>query len=197
MDSYQAERKRHVTDVTRRAVFVGRIITERNKVIAALRNRAGRILMRWPAMTRRLQRVMWIPQPRYSEGFLAAGHGAAGWQIPQPWITDAHGVSARLDDVIGKRWTLLYTGQAPLGCRAWQELGVPTLKVSGSGSDPQLDGIRDRDGTLVRWLQGKNATAVVLRPDGFIYAAAQSRQPLPPPPAGLTVGTVTTIGATA
>jgi 3-(3-hydroxy-phenyl)propionate hydroxylase len=26
----------------------------------------------------------------------------------------------------------------------------------------------------------------VLRPDGFIYAAADSGQPLPPPPVGLT-----------
>ena len=35
LDSYQAERKPHVTEVTRRACFVGRIITERNRVIAA------------------------------------------------------------------------------------------------------------------------------------------------------------------
>ena len=197
LDSYQAERKPHVTDVTRRAVFVGRIITERNQVVAALRNRAGRILIRLPAMMRRLQTVMWIPQPRYSGGFLATGHRAAGWQIPQPWVTDANGARARLDDVLGNRWTLLHIGPAPSGGRAWQKVGVPTLTVSGPGSDPQLDGIRDGDGTLVRWLDAKNATAVVLRPDGFIYAAAQSGRPLPPPPAGLSVGTVSTIGATA
>lgn len=35
LDSYQAERKPHVTEVTRRACFVGRIITERNRVLAA------------------------------------------------------------------------------------------------------------------------------------------------------------------
>ncbi|OOK84535.1 FAD binding domain protein [Mycobacterium kansasii] len=38
LDSYQDERKPHVTEVTRRAVFVGRIITEHHKIIAALRN---------------------------------------------------------------------------------------------------------------------------------------------------------------
>ena len=56
LDSYQAERKPHVTDVTRRAVFVGRIITERNRVVAALRNRSGRVLMRLPALMRRMRR---------------------------------------------------------------------------------------------------------------------------------------------
>ena len=34
LDSYQAERKPHVTEVTRRACRAGRIITERNRAIA-------------------------------------------------------------------------------------------------------------------------------------------------------------------
>jgi 3-(3-hydroxy-phenyl)propionate hydroxylase len=37
----------------------------------------------------------------------------------------------------------------------------------------------------------------VLRPDGFIYAAAESGQPLPPPPAGYTFATATKTKATA
>jgi 3-(3-hydroxy-phenyl)propionate hydroxylase len=196
LDSYQAERKPHVADVTRRAVLVGRIITERNKIIAALRNRSGRILMRMPALTRRMQKLMWIPQPRYRDGFLATGHRAAGWQIPQPWVTDASGATVRLDDMLSNRWTLLYTGESPSGCRAWQALGVPALRVCRPGSDPHINTIREVDGTLLRWLRQKNATAVVLRPDGFIYAAAESGQPLPPPPAGFSSRTVSMIGAT-
>jgi 3-(3-hydroxy-phenyl)propionate hydroxylase len=35
-------------------------------------------------------------------------------------------------------------------------------------------------------LRRKKAAAVVLRPDGFIYAAAESGHPLPPPPVGCT-----------
>jgi 3-(3-hydroxy-phenyl)propionate hydroxylase len=37
--------------------------------------------------------------------------------------------------------------------------------------------------TLVGWLQRKKAAAVLLRPDGFIYAATESGEPLPAPPA--------------
>jgi 3-(3-hydroxy-phenyl)propionate hydroxylase len=35
--------------------------------------------------------------------------------------------------------------------------------------------------TLVRWLHRKKAAAVVLRPDGFVYAASRPGQPLPGP----------------
>lgn len=186
LDSYQTERKPHVTEVTRRAVLVGRIITERNKVIAAVRNRAGRALMRLPAAMARLQKLLWIPHARYVGGFLATGHRAAGWQVPQPWVVDLKGEIVRLDDVLGGQWTLLYTAEPPAGSQAWTDFGVLTVRLTGSNSGPHLGAIVDCDGSLLRWLQRKNAAAVVLRPDGFIYGAAQSGRSLPPPPAGYT-----------
>lgn len=169
LDSYQAERKPHVVDVTRRACFAGRIITERNRAIALVRNHVLRALTRLPGLDTRVQRLTWIPDARYREGFFAAAtHRAVGWQIPQPWVTDATGATVRLDDVLGGRWTILHVGEFPAGAHAWAELGVPTLQVT--------------EPTLIGWLQRKKAAAVVLRPDGFIYAAAESGQPLPLPP---------------
>ena len=35
---------------------------------------------------------------------------AVGWLIPQPQVIDEKGDTARLDDVIGGRWTVLHTG---------------------------------------------------------------------------------------
>ncbi|OBF81264.1 FAD-binding monooxygenase [Mycobacterium sp. 852002-51163_SCH5372311] len=188
LDSYQAERKPHVTEVTRRAVFVGRIITERNKAIAALRNHAGRAIMPLAAVTNRLQKSMWVPEARYRDGFLVAGHRAAGWQIPQPWVVDADGATVRLDDALAGQWTLLYTGVAPAGRRAWIESGVPAIQLIGPQDGPSPNAIRDRDGTLLHWLSRKKAAAVVVRPDGFIYAATEPGKPLPPPPAGYAAG---------
>lgn len=173
LDSYQAERKPHVTETTRRACRVGRIITERNPVLASLRNHALRALSRIPGLDKPSQTMMWIPDARYSDGFLAAGgHRAVGWQIPQPWISDAHEDAVRLDDIVGGRWAVVHTGPAPGGTTAWTRLGVPVLPITES--------------TLAHWLHRKKAAAVVLRPDGFIYAAAKPRHSLPAPPAGLT-----------
>lgn len=177
LDSYQAERKPHVTEVTRRACLAGRIITERKPVIAFLRNHIVRTLTRLHFVSDRLQKLTWIPDARYREGFLAAGgHRAVGWQIPQPWVTDGAGATVRLDDALGGRWAILYIGAPPSGTDAWTELGLPAVHVI--------------EPTLIRWLRRRKAAAAVLRPDGFVYAAAGSGQPLPPPPPDHTGNTV-------
>ena len=127
----------------------------------------------------RLEKLTWIPDARYRGGFFAAGgHRAVGWQIPQPWVTDADGARVRLDDVLGGQWAILHIGQWPSGSQAWAQLGVPIVPVS--------------EPALIGWMRRRKVTAVVLRPDGFIYAAAGSGQPLPPPPPGHTGNVVTT-----
>jgi 3-(3-hydroxy-phenyl)propionate hydroxylase len=181
LDSYQAERKPHVTEVTRRACRAGRIITERNRVVAAMRNHVLRVLTRLPGVSAGLVKLAWIPDARYGEGFFAAGHRAAGWQIPQPWVSDGAGATVRLDDLLDRQWAVVYTGAPPDGAHAWTQLGVRTLRVN----EPALS----------RWLQGRKAAAVVLRPDGFIYAAAESGQLLPPPPAGYSLATKAGVSA--
>ncbi len=133
-----------------------------------------------PVWTPLSQKLTWIPAARYREGFFAAGdHPAVGWQIPQPWVTNTDGVKVRLDDVLHGEWAVLHTGAVPSGEQAWTELGVPTVHVT--------------EPALVRWLQRKKATAIVVRPDGFIYAATQSGHSLPAPP---TLA-ITRIGASA
>jgi 3-(3-hydroxy-phenyl)propionate hydroxylase len=108
---------------------------------------------------------------------------AVGWQIPQPWVTNADGARVRFDELLGGRWAIIHVGPAPRGSQAWAELGVLTIQVVES--------------TLVRWLRRRRAAAAVLRPDGFIYAAAKSGQPLPPPPTGYVFSTATRTEANA
>ncbi|OBJ28351.1 bifunctional 3-(3-hydroxy-phenyl)propionate/3-hydroxycinnamic acid hydroxylase [Mycolicibacter heraklionensis] len=172
LDSYQTERKPHVTETTRRACMVGRIITERSPALAAVRNHVLRALSRIPGLNTRSQKLMWIPDARYADGFFAAGgRRAIGWQIPQPWVTDDQGATVRLDDILGGRWAIVHTGALPAGTTAWTELGVPAIRVD--------------EPSLLHWLRAKKASVVVLRPDGFVYAAAKSGESLPAPPAGL------------
>jgi 3-(3-hydroxy-phenyl)propionate hydroxylase len=174
LDTYQSEREPHVTEVTRRACRTGRIITVRSKTVAGLRNHLLRNLLRLPALSRNLDKFTWIPPARYRHGFFSTvRHRAVGWQIPQPWVTGADGARVRFDDVVGGQWSIIHIGAPPRGAEAW---GVPTIPVA--------------DGSLARWMQRKKAAAAVLRPDGFIYAAAGSGQPLPPPPMGCAFSTM-------
>lgn len=189
LDSYEAERKPHVTEVTRRAVFVGRVITERRKTVAMLRNRILRAITKIPAVISGGQKMFWIPDARYDAGLFATPptgparrlrtRHAVGWQIPQPWVMRAaDGEVVRLDDILGRQWVVLHRGKAVAGTQSWAALGVPAIEI---GRD-----IRDHTGGLAEWLRSRRATAVVVRPDGFVYAAAAAGQPLPAPPAGLT-----------
>lgn len=185
LDSYEAERKPHVTEVTRRAVFVGRIITERHRAVAAVRNRILRALARMPGVLAQIQRRWWVPDARYDAGFFALCRHrlgrrktAAGWQLPQPTITDrATGETVRLDDILGGHWTLLHTGNTPPGAHPWSARGVRSIAI---GRD-----VNDHTGALTTWLNSKGAAAAVVRPDGFVYAAAGSGQTLPSPPIGV------------
>jgi 3-(3-hydroxy-phenyl)propionate hydroxylase len=184
LDSYQVERKPHVIAVTRRAVRNGRLITERRKPLVWLRNHLLRALMRLPAALAAGQNLIWIPPAHYRDGCFASGsHAAVGWQLPQPWVTDAAGNRERLDDVLGGGWAVLHVGAAPVGADRWERLGAVSLAVIFG--TPGMGAIRDDDGALTRWLRSKKAAAVVVRPDGFVFAAAAAGGSLPAPPQGL------------
>ena len=205
LDSYEVERKPHVTEVTRRAVFVGRVITERNTRIAKVRNHVLRALTKLPGVLTGGQRLFWIPEARYRDGFFApAKHKAVGWQIPQPWVTDRSGARARLDDVIGGHWSIVHLDSAaPPGVAEWQALGARVVRLGdyvAAGTEHYPSGFDVH--SLCRWLTDKDARAVIVRPDGFIYGAAGVRDLLPAPPPGLVasapdVGTWTQDGVTA
>ncbi|MCZ4604389.1 bifunctional 3-(3-hydroxy-phenyl)propionate/3-hydroxycinnamic acid hydroxylase [Streptomyces sp. Lzd4kr] len=69
LDSYEAERKPHVREVTRRAVFVGRIITDRRLAVTRVRDAVLPLLNRVPGVAGRLQDANWIPVAHYADGF--------------------------------------------------------------------------------------------------------------------------------
>ncbi|MFF5480054.1 bifunctional 3-(3-hydroxy-phenyl)propionate/3-hydroxycinnamic acid hydroxylase [Streptomyces sp. NPDC012935] len=184
LDSYETERKPHVKEITERAVFVGRIITERRRAVTRVRDFALPILNRVPGFARLLQDSNWIPAAHYAEGLRARPRTkACGHQIPQPWVTGPDGIRARLDDVLAGRWLLLHGGP-PTPQPAWDRCGVPSLTVLPAGSRPTRGAVVDDEDVLRPWMTEHRAATLALRPDAYVYAAAPSAARLPPPPAG-------------
>ncbi|MEV5013454.1 bifunctional 3-(3-hydroxy-phenyl)propionate/3-hydroxycinnamic acid hydroxylase [Streptomyces sp. NPDC053780] len=184
LDSYEAERKPHVREVTKRAVFVGRIITERRLPVARVRDGALRALCRVPGFADWMQDSHWIPVARYEAGLQARPRAkATGSQISQPWVTGPDGTLVRLDDALGGRWLLLHA-RTPTPQTAWDRLMLPSLTVTPAGSRPVEGTLVDSDGVLLPWLREHRAATLALRPDAYVYAAAPAGAQLPPPPAG-------------
>jgi len=90
LDTYETERQPHVRAVTQRAVFFGKVITERRPLLAALRNPLFRTAMRVPFVGAFVRDARWFPAARFREGYFAGGKsgGAVGYRIPQPWVLD-------------------------------------------------------------------------------------------------------------
>ncbi|MFD0059556.1 bifunctional 3-(3-hydroxy-phenyl)propionate/3-hydroxycinnamic acid hydroxylase [Streptomyces sp. NPDC056690] len=183
LDSYEAERKPHVKEVTRRAVFVGRVITERRAAVARFRDHAVRTLNRIPGLGDRLQDSKWIPVAHYDAGLQARPRTkATGRQVPQPWVTTPDGTRTRLDDALAGRWLLLHA-RTVTPQPAWDRIGVASLAVTPAGSRPAEGTLVDTDGVLLAWMREHRAATLALRPDAYVYAAAASG-PLAPPPQG-------------
>ncbi|MFE5486487.1 bifunctional 3-(3-hydroxy-phenyl)propionate/3-hydroxycinnamic acid hydroxylase [Streptomyces sp. NPDC056527] len=186
LDSYESERKPHVKEVTKRAVFVGRVITERRRAVTRVRDTVAPLLSRLPGFGGWMQDSNWIPVAHYADGFQARPRTkASGHQIPQPWVTAPDGARVRLDDALDGRWLLLHLG-LPTPQPAWERPGVPSLAVLPVGSRPAEGAVVDSDGVLVPWLAEHGAATVALRPDAYVYAAAPAGTQLPPPPSGFT-----------
>ncbi|WP_405867930.1 bifunctional 3-(3-hydroxy-phenyl)propionate/3-hydroxycinnamic acid hydroxylase [Streptomyces sp. NBC_01515] len=184
LDSYETERKPHVKEITKRAVFVGRIITERRPAVARVRDRALRALDRVPGFGDWLQDSHWIPVAHYADGLQARPRTkASGHQVPQPWVTGPDGTRLRLDDALGGRWLLLQARTA-VSQPGWDRLGVPSLTVTPAGSRPAEGTLVDSDGVLLPWMTARRVACLALRPDAYVYAAAPTGSPLPPPPTG-------------
>lgn len=178
LDSYQTEREPHVRETTSHAVFTGRLITEHRRPVAGVRNLLVRGLARVPGFADWLVSTHWIPDAHYPKGFLADGaNRAQGWQLPQPWVVDEKGDTVRFDDALAGKWTILTLRSA---AQLPPEARFQTLRLAPAPGGPGT--LADTSGTLTAWLREHEAESVLLRPDGFVYAAAAPGRPLPPSP---------------
>lgn len=198
LDSYEIERQPHVRALTRAAVNLGRIITERRKVVTTLRDPILRGVTRTPVLGDAVRGGDWLPVSRYLDGLLGHGavrgrsrrRGADGWLITQPWVLSEQGDRVRLDDALPDGWVVLRVGsRSPI--TAWDAAGVPSYDVLEPGATATPGAVVDVDGELAGWCAHHRVDVVVLRPDRFVYTAGDL---LAPPPFA-AVGRAIPVGA--
>jgi 3-(3-hydroxy-phenyl)propionate hydroxylase len=174
LDTYEIERAPDVEKYTQISVGLGRLIKQEmsEAELAAMQPPPGAP----PELPPLLQ------APCLTGGWLSGDLGqqsAVGKMIPQPNVATTDGKLAKLDDVIGNGFTLLGDGVDPSSLltadqrAAWDVLGATYRAVrSPDQASKAPDDIIDIGGALLGWMRSFGATAIAVRPDRFVAAAA-------------------------
>jgi 3-(3-hydroxy-phenyl)propionate hydroxylase len=150
LDTYETERRPHVSEVIRAAVELGQIICTTDREAAAERDR--RMLARQS------------PEPPYrfalpplTRGPLVLEGGGIPCLQPAP---DSAG--QRLDDFVGQRFLVIAGGGDESGAAArwWRESAGALVATP--------DRLPDPDRRLAGWLAGRRARSAVIRPDRYL-----------------------------
>jgi 3-(3-hydroxy-phenyl)propionate hydroxylase len=123
LDSYEAERRPHVTSMQKLAVRWGGLVQTTNPTVGRIRDGVMELLDRSGALRFISDRAK--PRPRYRKG--AFGHGG-GRLFPQP---------DGLDERLGHGWAVV--ASTPAAAAAWREAGLHVVEQQ-----------HDRDWTLLR-----------------------------------------------
>jgi 3-(3-hydroxy-phenyl)propionate hydroxylase len=177
LDSYERERQPHVRAMTDKAVFFGKVITERRAPMAVARNLAFRAAMRAPRVGAYVRDAEWVPEIDDIHGFVDRAarreHAIVGRRLPQPLVTTGAGAApALLDEILGRGWAIV--SRSPRAAGAWDGLA----RVHVVGRDLVVDG------SLLDEFLGAG-DAVVVRPDKTVFTAAAAGAALAAPPAEL------------
>lgn len=188
LDTYEPERQPHVRRTTRAAVFFGRVITERRPLVAAARNHVFRVLMRLPKSGTFLRDGRWAVMPDCRPGFAdrRASSSLVGQRlVPQSVVIDHTGHAPRLDDFLAGGFSVILRPSAltrtTASRRSWEALGARTFVIVDRPAQNPGE-LHDKKGGLIGRLTAHNVDALVLRPDVFVYTAAEAHEPLAGPP---------------
>ena len=177
LDSYEVERKPHVRAVVASAKEFGKIIGELDREAAVARD--ARLRAELKSGTAETIRQKFIPD--LASGLIACGAKLAGGLFVQPQVRAADGGVRRLDDFLKPEFAVVtatqeamsWMSEASLLC--WQQLGGERVVIAGAGESSTRGGIStfvETDGIFSNWIRASEVSAVIVRPDRYVYAGA-------------------------
>ena len=164
LDTYQAERDPHVRAVISAAVNAGRYICMLDPQQAAERD----VTIREKVRRNELPTTAADLIPPVGTGIIAADTPKAGARFIQPWVQKG-AERVLLDEITQGQWQLLVSGSS----LSTNESSL--LAAIQEQADIQATFLDDIDSPeLDSWLKEANASAVLLRPDHYVYGTASA-----------------------
>ncbi len=173
LDTYTVERGRHVRSLTGKIKAIGQNVCERDPQAAEARD--ARILAEGGGQPLTITRQEIVPP--IEEGLIAAeGTPARGLLFPQPVIVE-QGALRLLDQVVGTGWRVFIDGRnvnagecSDLGSDI-EGLTVRSI-VPGSVDVQEPSVLKEKDDVLAGWFDRHHAVGVIVRPDHYVFGAA-------------------------
>jgi 3-(3-hydroxy-phenyl)propionate hydroxylase len=165
LDSYGAERKAHVTELTQRIKAIGQLVGQRD--LARARQRDAQLLADCNGVVKSVPRQN--VQPALAQGLLSTrSHAARGIIFPQPWTKQAAALQ-RMDAALGSGWRVVLGAAAHADVlSAATAAAIAGMRIVQLGS-PELD---ETDGVLAQWFAQQACVAAIVRPDHYVYGVA-------------------------
>nr|WP_051807492.1 bifunctional 3-(3-hydroxy-phenyl)propionate/3-hydroxycinnamic acid hydroxylase [Actinoplanes subtropicus] len=182
LDTYDAERRPHARAMIDLSVRLGRIVMTTDRRRAWLRDLAVRGAMRTRRGRRYFTEMRFRPRTPISSGAVVRLDGRAhllvGTLLPQPRVLFGPELTpARLDDVLGARWSLLGVDVADDGWLAAGLAGLPEVVEVDVALDDRAPrrragraGVADADGRLQALFGDLAGQFLLVRPDRLVAA---------------------------
>ena len=178
LDSYERERRPNAKAVITVAKDLGRLICERDLVVAAARDER----MKAEVQSCRDDIVRQSLLPPLDDGMLmrdpsGALMPGAGQVFPQAWVED-EGKFRRMDDVVGARFLMIMLPGTAIGDELTAKLAPLGVTLVTTGDQTPIGRaipIRERDRVIQSWMEEFQVCVALVRPDHIVFGTSRSR----------------------
>jgi 3-(3-hydroxy-phenyl)propionate hydroxylase len=183
LDSYEVERKPHVRSVVASAKEFGKIIGELDPVAAVARDERLRAELKSGKAETIRQKFI----PDLTSGLIGPPDKLGGRLFVQPRVRSADGNVRRLDDLLKPDFTVVTATQEAMSwisetsLSGWRRLGGERIVIAGTAESAMRDGVLivvEGDGVFSSWIQENQVSAVIVRPDRYVFAGASNADEL-------------------
>lgn len=161
LDTYMTERKPHVGAIIEQAVALGKVSCTIDPEAARQRDEAffsGQI----PPPP---------PFPWITEGILHEAQRMLNGRLGPQALVEFAGSRGLADNIVGKGWQLICKAGTCSAVNNTTRAAFKALNIHVLELD-ECDGIRDIDGVYTKYLDDAHADAVLVRPDFYVFGAA-------------------------